>query len=146
MQPPKLVYEFIKQYILHEVIIKSLTHSLTHSIEHSFSWEANIQSVIQEIPHLSWNPKFHYRVHCSSPPVRKLHHMNPFHTLPLSFPKIHSSNTSYTSYNEHIRHECHITTNLLRLHLSDFSTFQEECCSPKVYMAKLWKCIVPFQL
>jgi len=32
-------------------------------MEKSPSLEANSHSVSQEVPHLSWNPKFYYRVH-----------------------------------------------------------------------------------
>ena len=54
----------------------SLTHSVTHSLTHSFahymdqsrSWEANRFSASQEIPHILWNPKVHYRVYKYSYP------------------------------------------------------------------------------
>jgi hypothetical protein len=34
-----------------------------YSMEHSPSWEANHFAVSQEIPHILWNPKFHYHIH-----------------------------------------------------------------------------------
>jgi len=34
-------------------------------MEHSPSWKPDSHSASQEIPHLSWNPKAHYRVHKS---------------------------------------------------------------------------------
>jgi len=61
-------------------------YSLTKSTEQSDSWEANSQ----EIPRLLWHPKVDYHVHKGPPLVPILSHTNPVHTLPLSFPKIHS--------------------------------------------------------
>ena len=37
---------------------------LTHSMEQSPSSEANQFSASQEIPHILWNPKYHYCIHC----------------------------------------------------------------------------------
>jgi len=51
-------------------------------MEQSPSWEANSHSSSQEIPHLLWDMKVHYRV-CKSPPLaRILSQMHPVHTLP----------------------------------------------------------------
>jgi hypothetical protein len=57
-------------------------------MEQSPSWEANSHPASQEISHLLWNPKFHYRVH-NGPPL--LSQINPVHIFPQCFPKIHSN-------------------------------------------------------
>jgi hypothetical protein len=39
--------------------------ALTYSAEESPPWETESLSAVQEILHISWNPKFHYLVHKS---------------------------------------------------------------------------------
>jgi len=48
---------------------KLLPYLLTHSMVHSPAWEANWFAGSQEIPHISRNPKVHYRIHERLPPV-----------------------------------------------------------------------------
>jgi hypothetical protein len=48
-----------------------LTYLLTYSMEQS-PWEAKRFSASQEIPHILWNPKVHYRIHKCRPPVHIL--------------------------------------------------------------------------
>ena len=66
-----------------------LTSLLTYSMEQSPSWEANRFSASQEIPHILWKPKFHYRIHKCPPPVPVLSQLDPVHTPTSYFLKIH---------------------------------------------------------
>jgi len=52
---------------------------LTYFIVQSPSWEANWFAASQEIPHISRNPKVHYRTHKRPPPVPILGQPNPVH-------------------------------------------------------------------
>jgi hypothetical protein len=60
-------------------------------MEQISSLEGNSHSAGQEITHLLWNPKVHYRVHNSLPLVPFLNQMHLVHTFPLHFPKINSN-------------------------------------------------------
>ena len=62
---------------------------LTYSIQQSPSWEANRFAASQEIPHILWNPKVHYRLHKCSPTVPILSQLDPVHTPTSHFLKIH---------------------------------------------------------
>jgi len=52
---------------------------LTYSMVQSPSWEANWFAASQEIPHISRNPKVHYRTHKRPPPVSILDQPSPVH-------------------------------------------------------------------
>ena len=89
-----LKHQFVLTHTIHQAEIHPLVHSrvtntyllpylltylLTHSTEQSPSWEANRFSASQEIPHISRNPKVHYRTHKRPPPVSILGQPNPVH-------------------------------------------------------------------
>jgi hypothetical protein len=70
--------------------VRGQTYLLTYLlIQHSPSWEANRFAASQEIPHILWNPKVHYRIYKCPPPVSILSQLNPVHTPTSHFLKIH---------------------------------------------------------
>ena len=52
------------------------------------SWEANWFAASQEIPHISRNPKVHYRTHKRPPPVSILGQPNPVHIPTSHIPEV----------------------------------------------------------
>jgi hypothetical protein len=58
-------------------------------MEQSPSWDSNRFAASLEIPHILWNPNFHYRIHKRPPTVSILSQLNPVHTPTSYFLKIH---------------------------------------------------------
>jgi len=61
----------------------------TYCMEQSPSWEANWFSTSQEIPHILWYPKVHYRIHMCAAPIPILSQIDPVHVPTSHFLKIH---------------------------------------------------------
>jgi len=72
--------------ILGSIMTQLIT--LTDSMEKSSSSEPKSHLISQEIPHLLWNPKVHYRVPKSLPLVPILNQMHPVHIYSPYFRKI----------------------------------------------------------
>ena len=64
------IITFITLYIF-------VTNLHNYSMDQSPSWEANWFSACQEIPHILWHPKVHYRIHKCPPPVPILSQLDP---------------------------------------------------------------------
>jgi len=71
------------------VPIVSFIYLLTYSMVQSPSWEAYWFVASQEIPHISRNPKVHYRNHKRPPPVSILGQPNPVHIPTSHLMEIH---------------------------------------------------------
>ena len=62
---------------------RNISHSylLTYSKHQRPFWEANRSSANEEIPRILWNPKVHYRIHKSQPPVPVLSQVDAVHPI-----------------------------------------------------------------
>ena len=86
-------------YSITHSFIYLLTYSLTYLLAYlltylltpwrSLSSEAKRFSASQEIPHILWTSRVHYRVYKSPPPVPILSQINPIHAPPSHFLNIH---------------------------------------------------------
>jgi len=66
-----------------------LAYLLTYCMEQGPSWKSNRFSASQEILHVLWNPKVHYRIRKCPLHVPILRQLDPVHTLTSHFLKIH---------------------------------------------------------
>ena len=56
-------------------------------MQYSLYWEANRFSASQEISHILWNPKVHYRIRNFPSPVSILSQLNPVHDPQIPLPE-----------------------------------------------------------
>ena len=68
---------------------------LFYCMEKNTSWDVNRSSASQEIPHILWNPTFHYLIQKCPQPVPVLSQNNPVHATLSNILKIHSNITLY---------------------------------------------------
>jgi len=65
--------------------LRMLRNQPTDCVEQSLSFELGSSLFNQEMPHILWNPDFHYRAHNSPPEAFILYQINPERVLPSYF-------------------------------------------------------------
>ena len=73
------IFQVTSSSCIQKISTNLITYLLTYSMVQSLYWEANWFATSQEIPHISPNPKVHYRTHKRPPLVSIQVQPNPVH-------------------------------------------------------------------
>ena len=71
----------VVNFIQYDALCTLHTHLLHYCMEQCPSWESKMSSASQDISRNLWNPKVHYRIHRSPPPVHIRSQNDPVHAL-----------------------------------------------------------------
>ena len=102
-------------------------------MEQSSAWEANRFSDSQEIPRISWNPKFLYRIYKGPPPVPVMSQINPVHSPTSHFLKIHLN-----PLNAELNPICHLLALLGPHHIFHVSGLRVNIILPSMSRLSKW--------
>jgi hypothetical protein len=113
----------VRNYIANE---NTDINKLTKMMDHSPYSETNNSSASQNLPHILWNIKVHYRVHKSLPLVPTLSQINSIQTLPWYVLNIYSNIISHL----HLSSKLSLTFRLIHQNHALISFLHHTCNMP----------------